>query len=161
MPNAIFFNEGWCVSIGGVKLQDSMYKYINNWVGKHRLRQYLYTKSLIAWNIFPEIDFEILEECLNGMSQEMKLWFCKHWTNFCGIGRKMFQMKLWDNELCPCCRQIPETNAMHILICPHKSIKLVREKRFHDILEWLRKEHTDPLLLQMIENFLVWRRIYY
>ena len=65
----------------------------------------------------------------------------------------MLQMKLWDNELCPCCRQVPETNAMHILIYPHKSIKLVREKRFHDILELLRKEHTDPLLLQMIENF--------
>ena len=102
---------------------------------------------------FPEIDYETLEECLNGMSQEMKLWFCKHWTHFCGIGRKMFQMKLWDNELCPCCRQIPEINAMHILICPHKSIKHVREKGFHDILKWLEKEHTDPLLLQMIENF--------
>ena len=63
VPNAKFFHEGWCVSIGGVKLQDSMYKYIDNWVGKHRLRQYLYSKSLIAWNVFPEIDFETLEEC--------------------------------------------------------------------------------------------------
>ena len=56
IPNAIFFHEGWCISIGGVKLQDSMYQYINNWAGKHRLRQYLFSIILIARNASPEID---------------------------------------------------------------------------------------------------------
>ena len=46
--NAKFYLEGWNMCVGGVKLQDSLHKYISNWVGKHKLRQYLYTKGLIA-----------------------------------------------------------------------------------------------------------------
>ena len=42
---------------------------------------------------------------------------------------------------------------MHILICHHPSVKAVREKCFHSIVSWLLSEHTDPLLLQMIEYF--------
>ena len=47
-PNKIFFQEGWTVSIGGIKLQDNIAFNIRQWIGKNNLRRYLYQKDLIA-----------------------------------------------------------------------------------------------------------------
>ena len=61
LPNARFHQEGWVVSIGGVKLQDRISSCISDWIGKKCLRRYLYEKDLIAWNVFPLIDFNTLQ----------------------------------------------------------------------------------------------------
>ena len=65
----------------------------------------------------------------------------------------MHQMKLWDNNLCPCCRQIPETSTMHIFCCPHPTMVHNKEKLFQSILLWLEVQQTDPSLLEMITSF--------
>ena len=114
IPNATFLHEGWIVDIGGVKLQDNIATHIRQWIGKQILRRYSYKKGMIARNIFLNIDFEPLRHYLSSQSRAFQLWFAKYWTGFCEIGAKMKQMKLWDNDLCPCCRQIPERNTMHI-----------------------------------------------
>ena len=126
---------------------------ILHWIGKRKLRRYLYEKDMIAWNIFPQIDFEPLRIYLSSQSKAFNLWFTKHWTGFCGIGAKMHQMKLWDNDLCPCCRQIPERKTMHIFICPHPNMIKVKEQLFSNILLWLEEVHTDPLLITIITKF--------
>ena len=153
IPNAKFFYEGWTVSIGGVKLQDSHAFHIRQWIAKRKLRHYLYQKDLIAWDVFPKLDFEPLRRYLSAQSQAFQLWFTKHWTGFCGIGVKMKQMKLWDNDLCPCCRKIPETKSMHIFLCPHPQMVQLRNDLFNKILKWLNEVHTDPLLLDIIKTF--------
>ena len=58
LPNKCFQSEGWIEEIGGVKLQDRLCPHIQEWIGKRRLRRYLFEKDLIAWDIFPQIDFE-------------------------------------------------------------------------------------------------------
>ena len=153
LPNASFHHEGWSVTIGGVKLQDKILPHIRNWIAKRKLRRYLFEKDLIAWNMFPLIDFEILRIYMTSQSRAFQLWYAKHWTNFCGIGVKMKQMKLWDNDLCPCCRQVPERTTMHLYLCPHPNISMPREKSFHEILTWLETTDTEPLLLEIITAF--------
>ena len=106
-PNVLFHHEGWVAKVGGVKLQDNLLPNIRNWIAKSKLRRYLFEKDHIAWNIFPMIDFEVLNQYLSVQSRVFQLWFAKHWTGFCGIGGKMKQMKLWDNVLCLCCHQVP------------------------------------------------------
>ncbi len=90
---------------------------------------------------------------MTSQSWAFQLWYAKHWTNFCGIGVKMKQMKLWDNDLCPCCRQVPERTTMHLYIRPHSNISMPREKSFHEILTWLDTNDTEPLLLEIITAF--------
>ena len=153
LPNVKFFHEGWTISIGGVKLQDSHAYHIRQWIAKRRLRHYFYQKDLIAWDVFPKLDFEPLKKYLSAQSQAFQLWFTKHWTGFCAIGVKMKQMKLWDNDLCPCCRRVPETKSMHIFLCPHPQMILLRNDLFNKILVWLEEMHTDPLLLELIKKF--------
>ena len=65
----------------------------------------------------------------------------------------MKQMKLWDNDLCPCCQQVTESTTMHLYLCPHPTIAIAREKSFHKILTWLETAHTDPLMLEIITAF--------
>jgi len=65
----------------------------------------------------------------------------------------MKQMKLWDNDSCPCYQQVPESTRMHLYICPHLIIAVTREKLFHKILRWLDTIHTEPLLLEIITAF--------
>ena len=83
-------------------------------------------------------------------TREFKLWFTKHVTNFCGIGKMMKRMKLWSDDLCPCCRQIPEHSTNHLYICPHPTIRNKRETLFKDILKWLEDVNTDPNILYLI-----------
>ena len=153
LPNVRFFHEGWVASIGGVKLQDRHASHIRQWISKRKLRHYLYQKDLIAWDIFPKLDFEPLRIYLSSQSQAFQLWFTKHWTGFCGIGAKMKQMKLWDDDLCPCCQQVPETKSMHIFLCPHPNMVQLRNQSFQDILTWLTEVDTDPLLIEIISAF--------
>ena len=135
IPNTTFFHERWTASIGGVKLQDNIPFHIRHWIGKKKLRRYLYEKDLIAWTIFPLIDFEPLRIHMSAQSRAYQLWSAKHWTGFCGIWVKMHQMKLWDNDLCPCCRQVSERSTTHLFLCPHPTMSLTRDQSFHKILD--------------------------
>ena len=153
LPNVLFHHEGWSVAIGGVKLQDKILPPIRNWVAKRKLRRYLFETDLITWNMFPSIDFEVLRIYMTAQSRAFQLWYAKHWTNFCGIAVKMKQMKLWDNNLCPCCQQVPENTTMHLYFCPHPTVEIAREKSFHKILTWLDTVNTEPLLLEIITAF--------
>jgi len=101
--NVFFNHEEWSVAIGGVKLQDKILPHIRNWVAKRKLRKYLF---LIAWNMFSYIDFEVLRIYMSSQSRAFQLWYAKHWTILCGVGVKMKQMKLWDNDLCPYCQHV-------------------------------------------------------
>ena len=76
-------------TIGGVKLQDNLLPHLCTWIGRKKLRRHLYEKDLIAWNVFPLIDFEPLRIHMSAQSRAYQLWFAKHWTGFCGIGVKM------------------------------------------------------------------------
>ena len=129
-PNVLFHHKGWVAKVGGVKLQDNLLPNIRNWIAKRKLRRYLFEKDHIAWNIFPIIDFKILKKYLSAQSRAFQLWFIKHWTEFCGIGSKMKQMKLWDNDLCPCYHQVPERSTTHLFLCPHPTIHTYCEKHF-------------------------------
>ena len=61
----------------------------------------------------------------------------------------MKQMKLWDNDLCPCCQQVTESTTMHLYLCPHPTVAMAREKSFHKILTWL-----DTIVLGTIKSLL-------
>ena len=153
IPNAKFFHEGWFIEIGGVKLQDNLASHIRQWIGKKALRQYLYDKDLVAWTVFSHITFDPLRTYLSSQSRAFQLWFVKHWTGCYGIGANMKQMKLWDNNLCPCCRQVPETSTLHIFLCPHPTMIHTRDISFRKIPKWLKDVDTDPTVLHIISKF--------
>ena len=75
--NPTFNYEGWSAAIGGVKLHDNHKMQLRDWVGKKRLREYLYQRQLIAWSIFPRINFTPLQHYLEHQSQQFQLWY-KH-----------------------------------------------------------------------------------
>ena len=73
LTNEAFPQEGWYVILGGCKLVDDHAAHIKDWIGKHRLRQSLFNKGLIVWNIFPKIDFLPLQLYLTQQSQSFCL----------------------------------------------------------------------------------------
>ena len=81
---------------------------------------------------------------MSAQPRAFQLWYAKHWTNFCGIGVKLKEMKLWDNDLCPCCQQVIKRSMIHLYLRPHSTIA---------ILTWLETVHTDPLMLEIITAF--------
>ena len=151
--NFVFPTEAWTVSIGGVKLHDGFQYHLKNWIGQDRLRDYLFDKNILAWNVFPLITFTPLEKHLSRQSMAFNVWFTKHWTNFCAIGRKMVQMKKWSIDLCPCCLKVSETTTLHLYLCDHPPLLTMREYLFNNILTWLDTVDTDPEILRMIVDF--------
>ena len=81
VPNPIFYHEGLYVTIGGVKVAHKLPYMLREWVGKRRLRQYLYDHGH-SWSCVDKIDFHPLERYLAYQSQWFKVWFSKHWSNF-------------------------------------------------------------------------------
>ena len=136
--------EGFQLWMEKKKIHSHFKQEMRKHIGKQNLRKYLYGKQLISWNTFPLIDWDTLESFMNKQSREFKLWYTKHYTNFCGIGKMMKRMKLWSSDLCPCCQQIPENATTHMYICPHPLITNKRETLFKDILIWMEKVNTDP-----------------
>ena len=62
-------------------------------------------------------------------------------------------MKLWDNDLCPCCQQVSESTTMHLYLCPHTTVAKARERSFHKMFTCLETVYTDPLMLEIITAF--------
>ena len=150
VSNPSFSGEGWQLLVNGSKVYCHIRPAIRSHLGCHNLRQYLYDSSHLSWNFFSQVDFDPLEHYLCGQSQAFCLWFTKHWTNFCGIGKMMKRMKLWNTDLCPCCDQIPETSTLHLFMCPSPVIHQARQTLFTDILGWLAEVDTAPDLLHLI-----------
>ena len=148
--NAVFPAEGWQVWAGDRKLQGRFRHELRYYLGKINLRKYLYHSHAISWNTFPLLDLTPLDDYVSSQSQPFRLWFSKHWSNFCGIGTMMKRMNLWETDLCPCCRCVPESSTTHLFLCPHPPIAKIRESEFKAILTWLQTIHTDPYLLQAI-----------
>lgn len=151
--NARFHYEGWTVHIGGIKLQDRLGPHIRDWIGRRKLRQYLFDKDMLGWTTFSQIDFTSLRLYLSNQSTAFQLWFTKHWTGFCGTGVMMHRMKLWDNPNCPCCCRIKENHPSHMFLCPHPHMVHTRQQSFSKVLAWLEEVDTDPLLLSLITAF--------
>ena len=62
-------------------------------------------------------------------------------------------MGFWDNDLCPCCKKVPELSTTHLFLCDDPSITKTRNSEFDDILIWLAKVDTDPILRELITTF--------
>ena len=66
-------------------------------------------------------------------------------------------MGLWKDDLCPCCRMIPEKSPTHLFHCPETSIVSLCNSSFHDILHWLDSVQTCPVILDIITAF--WKNL--
>ena len=73
IPNTRFNTEEWVATIGGAKLQDKLLQNLHSWIGKRKLRRYLYEKDLIAWTVFPLINFEPLRSYMTAQSRAYQL----------------------------------------------------------------------------------------
>ena len=65
----------------------------------------------------------------------------------------MKAMGAWDNDLCPCCKLVPEESTTHLFLCPETSMSDKRNKLFGDIIKWLPEVDTDPLITDIITAF--------
>ena len=83
--NAAFPAEGWHVWAGEMKLQGRFKYELRRFLGKKNLQSYLYHTKAISWNTFPLLNLDSLEAYMAPQSRAFRLWFSKHWSNFCGI----------------------------------------------------------------------------
>ena len=148
--NSVYPKEGWHLWIENKKVNGRFQHNIRRHLGRQNLREYLYTRGEISWPTFALLDWAPLEKYMSTQSQEFKLWFSKHWSGFCGTGKMMQRMGLWDNNLCPCCKAVPEYSTSHLYLCHHPQIATLREKLFKNILAWLQEVDTEPSILHLI-----------
>ena len=107
-----FPGEGWQVRLSDTKVYCNFRAVFRSFLGTANLREYLYNSSKLAWTTFPQVDLKPLERYLSSHSRAFSLWFVKHWTDFCGIGKMQKRMRLWTNDLCPCCHVIDTTQVI-------------------------------------------------
>jgi hypothetical protein len=85
--------------------------------------------------------------------QLYQLWASKQVTRFCGTGRMMMAMKLWDNDRCPCCKTVEET-TYHILTCPDTDMADCFTSGTNDLKEWLQDHDTHPVLQDFLLQYI-------
>ena len=145
-----FQAEWWVVWLGGMKIQDKVGYHIKDWVARKYLREYYYKRGLIAWTVFAHIDCTPLGDYLSIQTQTLKLWITKHWSNFCGIGVKLKNMRLWD---VPVVRK--HLNAAPFIYTFVTTQSSLPQENWVSNKYWigLKKVNTDPLLLGLITTF--------
>ena len=130
---------------GARKLTASMGKFIRFYAHKRLARTPLSQMKVLDIRQFVEIAWHHVGAAMDEVPRMFQLWACKQ---VLGIASTNGWVSKWDlsvDELCPSCRQCPET-AEHVLHC-NEAGRVETLLLTIDSLElWLEKMDTDPVL---------------
>ena len=80
-------------------------------------------------------------------------FYTKHIMGFCGVRHHLHNIDESIPNICPCCGQ-PDETTDHIILCPDEGRTELYKKSVNQLINWMRKEDTDPMLTQMVQKYL-------
>eukprot|EP00956_Cyclotella_meneghiniana_P010918 scaffold15270_cov101-Cyclotella_meneghiniana.AAC.2 len=145
---AVFYNKG--------KLSSECGDDIRYQVGRVKARQFYVTQLGWSGAAFDQVDWEARDHALRGKPDMFKTWLAKQTSTFCATGLNM--VRWFDSEVseCPNCGA-PDERASHLLHCPDPGRFRLFRDRLQELGEWLRKPHTDPILADILEQYIFHR----
>ena len=137
---------------GARKLTASMGKFIRFYTHKCLARTALSQMKVLNNRQFDEIAWYHVGAAMDEVPRMFQLWACKQ---VLGIASTNGWVSKWDisvDELCPSCRQCPET-AEHVLLCNESGRVEAMQLTIDSLTLWLEKMDTDPVLADCLVQY--------
>jgi hypothetical protein len=148
--------EPWALFIKGEK---------QTHVDKHAIMEAVTLPPLLAYwekkaRYSPEahdlIDWTANQKAMRQSPDGLRRWVSKHATGMCGVGKFLFLWGKESSDACPLCG-LPET-ARHVPLCRDPRAVEEWNERFHELSQWMTKNHTDPNIQNALSDLLSrWR----
>jgi hypothetical protein len=145
--------QGWRCQIDNVWRSDEVGTAVRDTIGKKKIMNHLIKTGRMSAEQFNLIYWDPIGTTMAASPQLYQLWASKQVTRFCGTGRMMMAMKLWDNDRCPCCKTVEET-TYHILTCPDTDMADCFTSGTNDLKEWLQDHDTHPVLQDFLLQYI-------
>ena len=151
-PSTVPF-EGWSCSVRSQKIQHTLRDPVRNHIARSDTKEYLIGKGLLTAHSFALVNWDAISQALSGTSSGFSTWASKHITGFCGTAHRQHLLKKWDTNLCPSCH-LEEEKPAHVVRCTHPKTSAVYTNGVNQLVKWLRRVGTDPVLADTISLFL-------
>eukprot|EP00978_Attheya_sp_CCMP212_P039417 scaffold204614_cov47-Attheya_sp.AAC.1 len=86
-------------------MSDEVGTAVRGTVGRKKVMNHLIkTENMTAAQFNLIYYWDPIGTAMSVSPQLYQLWASKQVTRFCATGRMMLDMKMWDNDRCPCCK---------------------------------------------------------
>jgi len=151
--DAEFPFEPFHFSCGDRKVRSSPTEAIYAWWGSIVARKYYHGKKKIHKDHFDLIYGRGMGKVMQRFPIMFRKWVAKHVSGCCGVRRYLSKWDKSVKNVCPTCAARNEDTA-HITLCrdPHR-VKVYR-RSIRSLEAWMVKNQTDPVLIEMIREYL-------
>ena len=80
-------------------------------------------------------------------------FYTKHIVGFCGVMHHRHNIDSSIPNICPCCG-CPDETTEHILLCPDDGRSKLYWMSVQQLVDWMRKEQTHPMITRMVQTYL-------
>ena len=126
-----------------------------------KARQYWSFKGLLSFAQFDKIDWDLIAEVMATKPHLFQLWYSKHHSGWCAIGKNMKRWQFWNSDKCPCCLTHPETSTTHFFRCRSPALIAYRNEIYKSLFAWLTNQQTHPVLINMLQSVITGSRFQY
>jgi hypothetical protein len=77
-------------------------------------------------------------------------WVVEHVLGHAGIGKKMVEWKMQENDECPRYRVVEDTR--HIWTCQSPAARILRSQHFYKLQQWMVTTEMDPDIQKAIST---------
>jgi len=139
---------------GGRKTTGSPTKAIYRWWGYKTARALFHEKGIVQDCHFDLIHWKGMDRLMRTKFPRMlKVFLAKHVSGCCGVNAYLSH---WDESVenvCNSCKG-PNEDIYHITTCPDKDRTTFFQSCVDDVVKWMKKARTDPVIAGLIESYL-------
>ena len=141
------------LSCSGIKATGSPTKAIYRWWGSRTARELFHSKKIVNRDLFDLIHWRGMDKLMGKYPKIYRNFVTKHVSGCSGINSHLAH---WDDTVqnfCPSCGNANES-VFHITTCRNEGRIQVFKESVDELVAWMRKNQTDPLLATLIQNYL-------
>ena len=135
------------------KASGSPTKAIYQWWGYGVARKLFHSKKIVDKSHFDLIHWEGVGPALQQFPKTFRNFVTKHVFRTCGCNEFLSLYTPGLVNICPACGEPHETTA-HITVCEEPGRARLYKSSVDSLVSWLEVKNTDPILAQLIEDYL-------
>lgn len=148
--------ESFIVRCGQQKVRSSPVESIYRWWGYRTARALFHNRKVnrLDHSLFDLVYWKGMDKVMTSkFSRRFRVWMAKHVSGTCGVNHFLAK---WDKKVedrCPSCG-LPEETTNHITVCTDSHRTHHFHKSVDDLESWLEDNSTDPILVELICQYL-------
>merc|ERR1712086_764503 len=126
---------------------------IYRWWGSGTAKELFHRKHIVNRDLFDLIHWRGMDRLMRKYPKTYRNFVTKHVSGCSGINSHLVHWKDTVKNICPSCGK-PNKSVFHITTCRDEGRLQVFKESVDELVAWMRKNQTDPILAALIQNYL-------